>query len=123
MVSPVAASVVSAVSVASVAYALFFAPGIGDLGGYSSGTGNPLDVNPAKANNAKLGDPIRELFGRSRIYPDYAVQPVSRFSPDDPTVMTVEMFVVLGRGRFSFGKREPQPTLYLIRGLLVQLSK
>lgn len=92
-----------AVSVASVAYALFFAPGVGDLGGYSSGTGNPLDVNPAKANNAKLGDPIRELFGRSRIYPDYAVQPVARFSPDDPTVMTVEMFVVLGRGRFSFG--------------------
>lgn len=92
-----------AVSVASVAYALFFAPGVGDLGGYSSGTGNPLDVNPAKANNAKLGDPIRELFGRSRIYPDYAVQPVARFSPSDPTVMTVEMFVVLGRGRFSFG--------------------
>ncbi|MCV5818536.1 host specificity factor TipJ family phage tail protein [Escherichia coli] len=28
-----------AVSVASVAYALFFAPGVGDLGGYSSGTG------------------------------------------------------------------------------------
>lgn len=92
-----------AVSVASVAYALFFAPGVGDLGGYSSGTGNALDVNPAKANNAKLGDPIRELFGRSRIYPDYAVQPVTRFSSDDPTVMTVEMFVVLGRGRFSFG--------------------
>jgi hypothetical protein len=92
-----------AVSVASVAYALFFAPGVGDLGGYSSGTGNPLDVNPAKANNAKLGDPIRELFGRSRIYPDYAVQPVTRFSVDDPTVMTVEMFVVMGRGRFSFG--------------------
>lgn len=92
-----------AVSVASVAYALFFAPGVGDLGGYSSGTGNPLDVNPAKANNAKLGDPIRELFGRSRIYPDYAIQPVTRFSPDDPTVMTVEMFVVLGRGNFSFG--------------------
>lgn len=92
-----------AVSVASVAYALFFAPGVGDLGGYSSGTGNQLDVNPAKANNAKLGDTIRELFGRSRIYPDYAVQPVARFSPDDPTVMTVEMFVVLGRGRFSFG--------------------
>lgn len=92
-----------AVSVASVAYALFFAPGVGDPGGYSSGTGNPLDVNPAKANNAKLGDPIRELFGRRRIYPDYAVQPVSRFSPDDPTVMTVEMFVVLGPGRFSFG--------------------
>ncbi|MEB2702256.1 host specificity factor TipJ family phage tail protein [Citrobacter koseri] len=99
----VVAWVAIAVSVASVAYALFFAPGVGDLGGYSSGTGNALDVNPAKANNAKLGDPIRELFGRSRIYPDYAVQPVTRFSPDDPTVMTVEMFVVLGMGYFSFG--------------------
>lgn len=99
----VVAWIAVAVSVASVAYALFFAPGVGDLGGNSSGTGNALDVNPAKANNARLGDPIRELFGRSRIYPDYAVQPVARFSPDDPTVMTVEMFVVLGRGRFSFG--------------------
>ncbi len=46
---------------------------------------------------------MRELFGRSCIYPDYAVQPVTRFSVDDPTVMTVEMFVVMGRGRFSFG--------------------
>lgn len=93
-----------AVAVASVAYTLFFAPGIGDLNGYSAGTGNPLDVNPAKANNAKLGDPIRELFGRYRIYPDYAVQPVTRFSADDPTIMTVEMFVIMGMGRFSFGE-------------------
>ncbi|MZK88046.1 kinase [Citrobacter amalonaticus] len=92
-----------AVSVASVAYALFFAPGAADPGGFSSSTGDSLDVNPAKANRAKLGDPIRELFGRRRIYPDYVVQPVTRFSPDDPTVMTVEMFVALGFGLFSFG--------------------
>ena len=92
-----------AVSVASVAYALFFAPGAADPGGFSSSTGDSLDVNPAKANRAKLGDPIRELFGRRRIYPDYVVQPVTRFSPDDPTVMTVEMFVALGSGLFSFG--------------------
>ncbi len=59
-----------AIAVASVAYALFFAPGAGDPGGYSSGTGDSLDVNPAKANRAKLGDPIRELFGRRRIYPE-----------------------------------------------------
>ncbi len=38
-----------------------------------------LDLNPAKANRAKLGDPIREVFGR-RIYPDYVVQPVTRFN-------------------------------------------
>lgn len=92
-----------AVSVASVAYALFFAPGASDPGGFSSSTGDSLDVNPAKANRAKLGDPIRELFGRRRIYPDYVVQPVTRFNPDDPTVMTVEMFVALGFGLFSFG--------------------
>lgn len=93
-----------AIAAASVAYTLFFAPGIGDTGGYSSGTGNQLDVNPAKANQAKLGDPIRELFGRRRIYPDYVVQPVTRFNPDDPTVMTVQMFVCLGVGKFSFGE-------------------
>lgn len=93
-----------AIAAASVAYALFFAPGVGDTGGYSSGTGNQLDVNPAKANQAKLGDPIRELFGRRRIYPDYVVQPVTRFNPDDPTIMTVQMFVSLGVGRFSFGE-------------------
>ncbi|OAT18024.1 hypothetical protein M977_03812 [Buttiauxella gaviniae ATCC 51604] len=96
--------IAAAVAVASVAYALFFAPGVGDVGGYSSGSGNRLDINPAKANQAKLGDPIRELFGRRRIYPDYVVQPVTRFDPDDPTIMRVLMFVSLGVGKSSFGE-------------------
>lgn len=91
-----------AVSVATVAYSLFFAPGASDSGSFSSTTGDSLDVNPAKANRAKLGDPIRELFGRRRIYPDYVVQPVTRFDKDDPTKMTVEMFLCLGMGRFSY---------------------
>lgn len=99
----VAAWIAVAISVASVAYALFFAPGAGDPGGFSSSTGESLEINPAKANRAKLGDPIRELFGRSRIYPDYVVQPVTRFSATDPTVMSVEMFIALGQGNFSFG--------------------
>jgi uncharacterized protein affecting Mg2+/Co2+ transport len=30
------------------------------------------------------------------------VQPVTRFDPNDPTRMTVEMFVCLGYGRFSY---------------------
>ena len=91
-----------AVSVATAAYSLFFAPGASDPGSFSSTTGDSLDVNPAKANRAKLGDPIRELFGRRRIYPDYVVQPVTRFDKDDPTKMTVEMFLCLGMGRFSY---------------------
>lgn len=69
-----------------------------DKGGYSSSSGLGLDLNPARANQAKLGDPIREVFGRCRIYPDYVVQPVTRFNPDDPTLMTVEMMVCLGKG-------------------------
>ena len=97
----IAAWVAVGLSVASTAYALFFGPKV-DLGGYSSGSSRSLDLNPAKANTAKLGDPIREVFGRCRIYPDYLVQPVTRFDPDDPTRMTVEMFLCLGQGRFSF---------------------
>ncbi len=90
-----------AISAASAAYSLFFGPKV-DLGGYSSGSGRSLDLNPAKANTAKLGDPIREVFGRCRIYPDYLVQPITRFDPSDPTRMTVEMFLCVGQGRFSF---------------------
>lgn len=100
----VAAWIAVAVSVATVAYTLFFAPGASDPGSFSSTTGDSLDMNPAKANRAKLGDPIRELFGRRRIYPDYVVTPITRFSRSDPTIMTVEMFVCLGVGKFSFGE-------------------
>ncbi|HBQ5784990.1 MULTISPECIES: host specificity factor TipJ family phage tail protein [Klebsiella pneumoniae complex] len=97
----IAAWVSVAVSIASTAYALFFAPKP-ELGGFSSSNASSLDLNPAKANTAKLGDPVREAFGRNRIYPDYLVQPVTRFDPADPTRMTVEMFVCLGYGRFSY---------------------
>lgn len=90
-----------AISAASAAYSLFFGPKL-DIGGYSSGSGRSLELNPAKANTAKLGDPIREVFGRCRIYPDYLVQPVTRFDQNDPTRMTVEMFLCVGQGRFSF---------------------
>ncbi|WP_139537083.1 host specificity factor TipJ family phage tail protein [Klebsiella spallanzanii] len=90
-----------AVSVASAAYSLFFGPKLG-VNSFSSSTGRSLDLNPAKANTARLGDPIREAFGKNRIYPDYLVQPVTRFDPDDPTRMTVEMFLCVGQGSFSF---------------------
>ncbi|HDU2439835.1 TPA: kinase, partial [Klebsiella pneumoniae] len=66
--------------------------------GYTSSTGRSLDLNPAKANSAKLGDAIREVFGRVRIYPDYVVQPVTRFDAADPTKMRVQMLLCLGVG-------------------------
>ena len=97
----IAAWAAVAVAVASAAYTLFMMSGL-DTGGYSSSTGKGLDLNPARANTAKLGDPIREVFGRRRIYPDYVVQPVTRFDPVDPTIMRVHMLVCLGMGRFSF---------------------
>lgn len=88
------------VAVASVAYMMFMMPGID--GTMTNGTGKNLDVNPAKANSAKLGDPIRELFGRRRIYPDYVVPPVTRFDPNNPTIMRTHMLVSLGVGRHTF---------------------
>ncbi|MCA5360875.1 hypothetical protein K1S64_28170, partial [Klebsiella pneumoniae] len=43
------------ISVAAAAYSLFMMSNI-DTGGYTSSTGRSLDLNPAKANTAKLGD-------------------------------------------------------------------
>ncbi|WP_435339526.1 hypothetical protein, partial [Klebsiella pneumoniae] len=37
-------------------------------------------------------------FGRVRIYPDYVVQPVTRFDAADPTKMRVQMLLCLGVG-------------------------
>ncbi|HGP1072138.1 TPA: phage tail protein, partial [Klebsiella pneumoniae] len=85
------------ISVAAAAYSLFMMSNI-DTGGYTSSTGRSLDLNPAKANTAKLGDAIREVFGRVRIYPDYVVQPVTRFDAADPTKMRVQMLLCLGVG-------------------------
>lgn len=90
------------VAVASAAYSIYMMSTMDKGGGYSSTNGLGLDLNPAKANTAKLGDAIRELFGRYRIYPDYVVQPVTRFDPNDPTRMIVEMLVCLGVGNIAF---------------------
>ncbi|WP_251850573.1 host specificity factor TipJ family phage tail protein [Klebsiella aerogenes] len=97
----IAAWAAAAIAAASAVYVLITMSNM-DKGGYSSSNGLGLDLNPAKANQAKLGDPIREVFGRCRIYPDYVVQPVTRFNSDDPTLMTVEMMVCLGKGNFAF---------------------
>lgn len=89
-----------AVAVASAAYAIFAMQGL-DASNQSIGSGSALDLNPAKANSASLGDPIREVFGKYRIYPDYVVPPVGRFDKNDPEKYINSMFVCLGVGKFA----------------------
>lgn len=59
----IAAWAAIAVAVASAAYSIYMMSTMDKGGGYSSTNGLGLDLNPAKANTAKLGDAIRELFG------------------------------------------------------------
>lgn len=72
----------------------------------SSPTGTSLDLSPAKANTAKLGDPIREVFGRCKVYPDYLVQPVSRFDKDNPQIFRTNVFLSFGTGNFSLNQSD-----------------
>lgn len=87
------------VAVASAAYSIFMMSNM-QTGGYSQpGNGDQIDLNPAKANTAKLGDPIREIFGKYRVWPDYVVQPVSRFVNEKD--MITSMFLNIGVGKFT----------------------
>ena len=86
-------------AVASAAYSIYMMSQM-DTPSLSSTNGESLGLNAAKANTAKLGSPIREQFGRGLIYPDYVVQPVSRFVGKTNYVTT--MLVSLGVGRFAF---------------------
>lgn len=94
----IAAWAAIAVAVASAAYSIYMMSTL-DTPGATSSSSDALNLNSAQANTAKLGDPIREVFGRYRIFPDYVVQPVSRFV--DKTSYETRMFLCLGRGNFS----------------------
>ncbi|WP_312927094.1 host specificity factor TipJ family phage tail protein [Pseudescherichia sp.] len=85
-----------AVAVASAAYSVYMMTTM-DKGGLSGqGQGDQISLDPARANAARLGDPIREVFGLCRVYPDYVVQPVSRFVNERD--MVTSMFVCWGIG-------------------------
>ncbi|HEI9718665.1 kinase [Klebsiella michiganensis] len=96
----IAAWAAVAVAVASAAYSIIMMSQLGKSGA-STANGDQLDLSPAKANTAKLGSPIREVFGRCKVYPDYLVQPVSRFDPDDPQVYRTEMFLSVAYGEYA----------------------
>ncbi len=70
-----------------------------DTGTGGRATGDQMDLNPAKANGVKLHQPVREILGQARVYPDYAVQPVSRFV--DKRSMQTNIFLSVGSGRHS----------------------
>jgi len=99
----IAAWAAVAVAVASAAYTLVMMSQMNKGVGSASG-GDSMELSPAKANTAKLGDPIREVLGRVRIFPDYLVQPVSRFDRENPQIYRTEMFLCVGYGSFAINQ-------------------
>ncbi|WP_241640061.1 host specificity factor TipJ family phage tail protein [Rosenbergiella epipactidis] len=93
------------IAIASAAYSIYMMSKLNTDGG-SVSNGDQLDLNPAKANSAKLGDPIREIFGKYKVYPDYLVQPVSRFDKADPQIYRTQMFLSIGVGRFNIAQSD-----------------
>lgn len=81
------------VVVVFAAYAIYMA---NNLPNSRSQQGERLELDTVKANTARLGSPIREILGRYRVYPDYLLQPVSRFV-GQKTYQT-SMLVAVGAG-------------------------
>ena len=96
-------AIVSAVvAVGAVVYSIVMMQQMKDGMG-NTASGDQLELSPAKANTARLGDPIREIFGRFRVYPDYVVPPVSRFDVDNPRIYRTNMLLCVGAGDIEFG--------------------
>lgn len=93
-------TIVAVVTIAAVAIAVVsLIPLNADTPDAASTSGDRLELNPAKANSVKLYEPIREVCGRAKIYPDYALQPVTRFITGRDA--RTNMFLVVGVGRYS----------------------
>ena len=93
-----------AVTVAAAAYSVYMMSQMQGMGVAATGTGDSLDLSPAKANTAKLGDPIREVFGLYQVFPDYLLQPVSRFK--EQKKYFTNMFLSVGVGNFSISQAD-----------------
>ena len=101
-VAAIAAIVAAGIAVASVAFSIIMMQKMKDGMG-NTASGDQLELSPAKANTARLGDPIREIFGRFRVYPDYVVPPVSRFDSGNPRIYRTNMLLCVGAGDVEFG--------------------
>jgi len=91
-----AAAVAAWAGVIIAGIALVYAMTLNTDAGGDQQVGSKIDLNPAKANGVKLGQPVRQLLGQRRIYPDYVVQPVSRFV--EKTKMETSMGLSVGVG-------------------------
>ena len=87
----------AAVAIAAVALVLVLTMKTPDIS--QPGQGASIDTNPAKANRAKVNEPVREILGRSKVYPDYVVQPVSRFV--NKREMHTSLCLCVGAGEHS----------------------
>lgn len=65
--------------------------------------GDEIDKATFKANQAKLNDPIREVFGRNRIFPDYVVQTRKRYEGNEQFSY---MHLCIGVGHFLINPAE-----------------
>lgn len=61
--------------------------------------GDDLGLATVKGNQVKLNAVIREIAGRQRPYPDYALPPNRYF--DDPRSQWIEMLLVVGKGSYD----------------------
>lgn len=76
--------------------------------------GRAQDLSTATANTAQLGNPIREVFGECRVYPDYLTEPVARFdkkddqNPNGNEIYRSSLFVCVGAGNFNIAAEQMQ---------------
>ena len=91
-----AAAAAAWVAVAIAAVALVYALTLDTDTGSGQQSGSKIDLNSARANGVRLGDPVRQILGQRRVYPDYLLQPVSRFV--DKSKMETDMGLSIGIG-------------------------
>lgn len=65
----------------------------------SPGQGDSLTQGSVRGNKVKLGEPVRESFGRQKIYPDYLVPPHKYFS--DRRTQQTRFLMNIGVGAFQ----------------------
>lgn len=73
-------------------------PKIPSLNSGNSNKGKDIDQATVKGNQVKINAPIREIAGKHRVYPDYALPP-HRFFPERLS-QWIEMLLVVGKGKY-----------------------
>jgi len=91
--------VYAAVAVAAALLVVALMPKPNTKGGGGAGQGDALNEASAKGNKVKINQPIREVAGKRRIYPDYLLPP-HRFFVNSRD-QWVEMLLCIGKGKYE----------------------